>query len=116
MWKGLAPRLEGCRQYRLIADIGPLQESELLAITVQPHEVALFAVFAVRAALAITAAVARLQFVDSCSELRHTIFEILVLFFEGPATIPPGVRNGTNCGSASSVCHCFEKAVELENG
>ena len=96
--------------------ISPLHEPELLTVAVKPHEVALLAVFAVRATLAITAAVARLQFMDSRSKLRHTIFEILVLFFEGPATVPPGVRNGANCGNERG-CHGFErydKAVELE--
>ena len=108
MRKGLAPGLEG-RQCHLIGGISPLHEPELLASTVQPHEVALFTVLPIRATLSVAASVARLQLVDSCSELRHTIFEILVLFFEGPATIPPGVRNGANCGNASSVCHGFER-------
>ena len=105
--KGLAPGRESC-QCHLMGGINPLHEPELLTVAVKPHEVALLAVFAVRATLAITAAVARLQFMDSRSELRHTVFEILVLFFEGPATVPPSVRNGTNCGSAS-VCHGFER-------
>jgi hypothetical protein len=83
------------------------------SIAVKPHEVAIFAILPIGAALAVAAAVARLQFMDSGSKLRHTIFEILVLFFEGPATVPPGVRNGTNCGSAS-VCHGFEKAERAQ--
>ena len=112
MRKGLAPGLEGSQRH-LIGGISPLRESEFLTIAVKPHEVAIFAILPIRAALAIAAAVAWLQFMDSGSKLRHTIFEILVLFFEGPATVPPGVRNGTNCGSAS-VCHGFEKGERAQ--
>jgi hypothetical protein len=93
--------------------INPLRESEFHAITVKPHEAAIFAILPIRTTLAIAAAVAGLQFMGSGSNLRHTIFEILVLFFEGPATVPPGVRNGTNCGSAS-VCHGFEKGERAQ--
>ena len=111
MGKGLAPRLEGCQRH-LMGGINPLHEPELLTVAIKSHEVAVLAVFAVRAALAITAAVARLQFMDSRSKLRHTVFEIFVLFFEGPATDPPEVH-GANCGSAS-VCHSFEKGVRAQ--
>ena len=107
MRKGLAPGLEG-HQRHLIGGISPLRESEFLTSTVQPHEVAISAILPIGAALAVAAAVARLQFMDSGSKLRHTIFEILVLFFECPATIPPGVR-GANC-----VCHSFEKGVRAQ--
>ena len=111
MRKGLASGLEG-RQCHLIGGISPLRESEFLTIAVKPHEVAIFAILSIRSALAIAAAVARLQFMDSGSKLHHTIFEILVLFFECPATDPPEVH-GANCGSAS-VCHSFEKGVRAQ--
>ena len=59
MGKGLAPRLEGCQRH-LMGGINPLRESEFHAITVKPHEMAIFAILPIRAALAIAAAVARL--------------------------------------------------------